>query len=215
MLKIERFVCNMFSENTYVVSDETKECIFIDCGAFYDEERAAIRRYVEKEGLKPVGALCTHGHIDHVLGNAFLYREYGVKAEVHACDEYLMCNIAGQARSFLGMDYQEKEAPVGRYLHSTNQIRFGNHHFDIIHTPGHTPGGVVYYCEAEKVAFTGDTLFNMSVGRTDFEGGSWEQLMQSMRTLTARLPKETTLLTGHGDQTTMDYELRWNSYLKI
>ena len=76
MLKIQRFVCNMFGENTYVVSDETKECLFVDCGAFYPEERAAIRRYVQEEQLKPVSLICTHGHLDHVLGNSFLYDEY-------------------------------------------------------------------------------------------------------------------------------------------
>lgn len=114
----------------------------------------------------------------------------------------------------VGMNYQERLAPVGAYIHAMDKIRFGNHQLEIIHTPGHTPGGVVYYCEEEKVAFTGDTLFNMSVGRTDFPGGSWAQLMQSMKLLVSKLPKDTTLLTGHGNQTTMDYECQWNPYLK-
>lgn len=214
MLKIQRFVCNMFGENTYVVSDETKECLFVDCGAFYPEERAAIRRYVKEEQLKPVSLICTHGHLDHVLGNSFLYDEYGLKAQVHADDEYLISNIPEQARSMVGMNYQERLAPVGAYIHVMDKIRFGNHQLEIIHTPGHTPGGVVYFCEEEKVAFTGDTLFNMSVGRTDFPGGSWAQLMQSMKLLVSKLPKDTTLLTGHGNQTTMDYECQWNPYLK-
>lgn len=214
MLKIQRFVCNMFAVNSYVVSDETKECLFVDCGAFYPEERAAIRRYVQEEQLKPVALICTHGHLDHVLGNSFLYEEYGLKAQVHAEDEYLISNIPEQARSMVGMNYQERIAPIGAYLHSTDKIRFGSHQLEIIHTPGHTPGCVVYYCKEEKVAFTGDTIFNMSIGRTDFPGGSWGQMMQSLKLLVNLLPKDTTLLTGHGDQTTMDYECQWNPYLK-
>ena len=204
----------MFGENTYVVSDETKECLFVDCGAFYSEERAAIRRYVKEEGLKPVALICTHGHLDHVLGNSFLYEEYGLKVQIHADDEYLISNIPEQARSMVGMNYREPLAPVGTYLRATDTIRFGNHQMEIIHTPGHTPGGVVFYCEEEKAAFTGDTLFNMSVGRTDLPGGSWVQLMESMKLLVNKLPQDTTLLTGHGNQTTMDYECQWNPYLK-
>lgn len=214
MLKIQRFVFNMFAENTYVISDETKECIFLDCGAFYTEERAAVRRYIETENLKPTHLICTHGHLDHVLGNGFLYQEYGLKAEVHADDEMLIKNLRQQAFDMVGMNYTEPLAPIGKYLRATDILSFGNHQMEIIHTPGHTPGGVVFFCKEEKVAFTGDTLFNMSVGRTDFPGGSWVQLMQSLKTLTEHLPKDTTLLTGHGSQTTMEYECQWNPYLK-
>ena len=123
MLKIQRFVCNMFGENTYVVSDETKECLFVDCGAFYPEERAAIRRYVQEEQLKPVSLICTHGHLDHVLGNSFLYDEYGLKAQVHADDEYLISNIPEQARSMVGMNYQERLAKASAEKAKTEKER--------------------------------------------------------------------------------------------
>ena len=112
------------------------------------------------------------------------------------------------------MDYADYIPPVGKYLSETDVISFGSHTLEIIHTPGHTPGGIVFHCKEEKVAFTGDTLFNMSVGRTDFPGGSWMQLMDSLKRMKDRLAPETVLYSGHGNQTTMEYEMKWNPYLK-
>jgi glyoxylase-like metal-dependent hydrolase (beta-lactamase superfamily II) len=204
----------MFGENTYVVWDDTRECVIIDCGAFYPEEHAAIEKLIKSESLKPVHLLCTHGHIDHVMGNGFVSQTYGIKPEIHAGDEYLITNLREQARSMVGMDYADYIPPVGKYLSETDVISFGSHTLEIIHTPGHTPGGIVFHCKEEKVAFTGDTLFNMSVGRTDFPGGSWMQLMDSLKRMKNRLAPETALYSGHGNQTTMEYEMKWNPYLK-
>ena len=214
MLKIQKYVCNMFGENTYVVWDDTRECVIIDCGAFYPEEHAAIENLIKSESLKPVHLLCTHGHIDHVMGNGFVSQTYGIKPEIHTGDEYLITNLREQARSMVGMDYADYIPPVGKYLSETDVISFGSHTLEITHTPGHTPGGIVFYCKEEKVAFTGDTLFNMSVGRTDFPGGSWMQLMDSLKRMKDRLAPETALYSGHGNQTTMEYEMKWNPYLK-
>lgn len=214
MLKIQKYVCNMFGENTYVVWGDTRECVIIDCGAFYPEEHAAIENLIKSESLKPVHLLCTHGHIDHVMGNGFVSQTYGIKPEIHAGDEYLITNLREQARSMVGMDYADYIPPVGKYLSETDVISFGSHTLEIIHTPGHTPGGTVFHCKEEKVAFTGDTLFNMSVGRTDFPGGSWMQLMDSLKRMKDRLAPETALYSGHGNQTTMEYEMKWNPYLK-
>ena len=214
MLKIQKYVCNMFGENTYVVWDDTRECVIIDCGAFYPEEHAAIENLIKSESLKPVHLLCTHGHIDHVMGNGFVSQTYGINPEIHTGDEYLITNLREQARSMVGMDYADYIPPVGKYLSETDVISFGNHTLEIIHTPGHTPGGIVFHCKEEKVAFTGDTLFNMSVGRTDFPGGSWMQLMDSLKRMKDRLTPETALYSGHGNQTTLEYEMKWNPYLK-
>ena len=214
MLKIQKYVCNMFGENTYVVWDDTRECVIIDCGAFYPEEHTAIENLIKSESLKPVHLLCTHGHIDHVMGNGFVSQTYGIKPEIHAGDEYLITNLREQARSMVGMDYADYIPPVSKYLSETDVISFGSHTLEIIHTPGHTPGGIVFHCKEEKVAFTGDTLFNMSVGRTDFPGGSWMQLMDSLKRMKERLAPDTALYSGHGNQTTLEYEMKWNPYLK-
>ena len=214
MLNIKKFIVNPIQENCFVVSDETRECVIIDCGAVYADEYDAISRYINEEKLNPVHLLCTHGHIDHVMGNGFVSQTYGIKPEIHAGDEYLITNLREQARSMVGMDYADYIPPVGKYLSETDVINFGSHTLEIIHTPGHTPGGIVFHCKEEKVAFTGDTLFNMSVGRTDFPGGSWMQLMDSLKRMKDRLAPETALYSGHGNQTTMEYEMKWNPYLK-
>ena len=102
---------------------------------------------------------------------------------------------------------------MGRYFEPNEVIRFGHHELKILKTPGHTPGGVVFYCEAEGIAFSGDTLFRMSVGRTDFEGGSYKELAESLKNVIAKMPAETTVYSGHGPKTTISDELKYNPYL--
>lgn len=212
MLNIQKFVCNMIQENCYVVSDETKECIIIDCGAYYEEERKAIVDYIRDNQLKPRHLIATHGHIDHNFGNNTIYEAFGLKPEVEADDEPLMQTLPQQAEMIAGVTLNYTMPPVGKYLKETDTIGFGTHSFTILHTPGHTPGCVVYYCKEEKVAFSGDTLFRGSIGRTDFPGGNSFLIIQSLRML-AQLPDDTTVLPGHGEQTTIGYELRSNPYM--
>ncbi len=212
MLSIKKFVCNMIQENCYVVSDETKECIIIDCGAFYEEERRAIVGYIQENHLTPKHLLCTHGHIDHNFGNNTIFETFGLKPEVEGGDEKMMDMLAEQAQMIAGVTLDYKMPPVGKYLKETDSISFGNHSFTILHTPGHTPGCVFYYCKEEKVAFSGDTLFRGSIGRTDLPGGNSFLIIQSLRMI-AQLPDDTTILPGHGEQTTIGYELSSNPYM--
>ena len=211
MITIKRFVCNMLQENTYVLSDESSEAVIIDCGALYDEERAAIVGYVKENQLKPVHLLCTHGHFDHNFGNDTIWREFGLKPEVAAEDEWLM-DIKAQVRQMIGTDYQHEVPPVGRLLSAGDVITFGSHQLAVMATPGHTRGSVTFYCEAEKAAFTGDTLFQMSIGRTDFESGSPAEMAVSLRQLSA-LPADTAVYAGHGNPTTIGDEVRHNPYM--
>lgn len=213
MFNIKTFVCNLLQENTYILSDETKECVIIDCGAYYQEERTAIVQYIDSNGLKPVHLLATHGHFDHNFGNDTIYKTYGLKVEVAAEDEFLINNIAGQFESMVGAPLRHTYPLAGRFFEKDEIIRFGNHQLKILSTPGHTPGGVIFYCEEEKVAFSGDTLFKMSVGRTDFDGGSYADLMLSMNNVVKKLPAETVVYSGHGPKTTIAEELRYNPYL--
>ena len=127
MLKIQRFVCNMLQENCYVVSDETRECVIVDCGAYYEHEQKAIKSYIEREGLKPTHLLATHGHIDHNFGNGFIADTYGLKVEVPAQDEWLMDSLADQAVNFIGVRPTTPYPAVGRYLQPNDTIRFGSH----------------------------------------------------------------------------------------
>ncbi len=213
MINIQRFVCNMIQENTYVVSDETGEAVIIDCGAFYPSEQAAIKQYIEQNELRPVRLIATHGHVDHNLGNKFVYDNWGLKVEIHASEEETITKLPLQAASICGVVMEEDAfAPVGRYICGDDKITFGHHTFTVLETPGHTPGGVFFYCAEEKVAFSGDTLFRGSIGRTDFPGGSMFLLIQSLRMI-CQLPDDTTVYPGHGETTTIGREVASNPYL--
>ena len=213
MINIKTFAFNLLQENTYVVSDDTLECIIIDCGAYYDDERRAITDYISSQGLKPVRLLATHGHWDHNLGIDTIYQTYGLRVEAAKEDEFIISDIPHNFQSIIGAPLRREYPAVGRFFTPDEVIRFGHHSLQVLKTPGHSPGSVVFYCAEERTAFTGDTLFRMSVGRTDFDGGSYAQLMSSLANVLAKLPADTVILPGHGPQSTIDYELRYNPYL--
>jgi glyoxylase-like metal-dependent hydrolase (beta-lactamase superfamily II) len=212
MLDIKTFQCNPVQENCYIVSDETHEAVVIDCGAFYDAERRAVVNYIKNQGLTLCHVLCTHAHFDHIFGLDTLYEEFGVKPRLHAADERIYHGMSHQVAAFFGMPYDRSMPPLGDPLTHGATIGLGSHSLKVLHTPGHSPGSVLFYCESERVLFAGDTLFRMSVGRTDLEGGSWQQLMQSLHNVVAPLPANVTVYTGHGTTTTIGDEVRLNPY---
>ena len=213
MISIKTFAFNLLQENTYVVSDDTLECVIIDCGAYYDDERKAITEYIDSQGLKPVHLLATHGHWDHNLGIDTIYQNYGLQVEAAKEDDFIITDIPRNFQSIIGAPLRRQYPAVGRFFGPGEIIRFGNHSLQVLKTPGHSPGSVVFYCAEEHTAFTGDTLFRMSVGRTDFEGGSYTALMSSLANVLAKLPADTVIFPGHGPQSTIDYELRYNPYM--
>ena len=141
-----------------------------------------------------------------------MFEEFGLQPEVHADEAQLMDTLPEQAESFCNITLDYEMPAVGRFLSANDKICFGSHTFTILETPGHTPGSVFYYCKEENVAFSGDTLFHNSVGRTDIPGGSMFLLIQSLRAI-SQLPDETQILPGHGDYTTMGKEQTSNPYL--
>ena len=124
MIDIKRFVCNPFQENCYVVSDDTKEAVIIDCGALFEEEVRAIKAYIHDNKLQPKRLIATHAHVDHNFGNAHMFKEYGLKPEVNACDEQLMQQLDKQAMAFCGMQLDMEQPPVGRYFSDNDAISF-------------------------------------------------------------------------------------------
>jgi glyoxylase-like metal-dependent hydrolase (beta-lactamase superfamily II) len=211
MIDIKTIQCNMLQENCFIVSDETGEAVIIDCGAYFDEERTAIVDYLRSHRLSPRHLLCTHGHFDHTFGNDTIFDAFGLKPQIHADDAFLIKDLDQQYRSMMGMSYDRPTPPIGQLLADGDVVSFGQHRLKVIHTPGHSPGSVVFYCEEEKVLFSGDTLFRMSVGRTDLPGGSWTQLMESLDKLVL-LPGDVKVYTGHGPSTLMSEEKRMNPY---
>ena len=212
MINVQVFTCNMLQENCFVVSDETKECAIIDCGAFYQEERDMIIDYIKKNQLKPKHLLATHGHLDHNFGNSCMQKEFGLTPKVHHKDKFLMESIKQQAQLLLGLDLTEEQPKDIDYLTKDDIIEFGNQRFTIIETPGHTPGSVFFYNEKERIAFSGDTILKRSIGRTDLEGGSMFQMIQTLR-FVSQLPDKTILYPGHGESTTIGDELSSNPYI--
>lgn len=214
MLTVKCFTCNMLSENCYVVSDESRDCVIIDCGAYYPEEGQAIVGYIRQQQLTPRHLLCTHGHFDHCMGNGYIFRAFGLKPRAHQDDSFLMEKMERQTSDILGIPIHLDVPPVGSYLTDSDTITFGSHTWQILHTPGHTPGGIVFYDADEHIAFSGDTLFRMSIGRTDFERGSYADMITSLHMLATQLPADTKIYAGHGPETTMADEIRYNPYLR-
>lgn len=214
MITIKTFAFNLLQENTYVISDDTLECVIIDCGAYYDDERRAITDYISSQGLKPVHLLATHGHWDHNLGIDTIYQTYGLQVEAAKEDDFIITDIPRNFQSIIGAPLRREYPAVGRFFDDDETVRFGHHSLKVLKTPGHSPGSVVFYCADESTAFTGDTLFRMSVGRTDFAGGSYTDLMASLKNVLAKLPEDTTILPGHGPKSTIAYEIRYNPYLQ-
>lgn len=213
MLTIKTFPVNPLSTNCYVASDETREAVIIDCGALYDEEKADIADYIAKEQLRPVAHLLTHAHFDHLFGASFLYQKYGLAARCPEPDMPLFLNAEDQMRDILGHAMSCPTGPAGESITPDSVISFGTHRLSVIPTPGHTPGGICFYCEAEKVLFSGDSLFQLSIGRTDFPGGNHWDLIRSLKHLLSDLPDDTRIYPGHGPATEAGFERINNPYL--
>ena len=147
MLNIQRFVVNPFQENCYVIYDETKEAVIIDCGAFYPEERSAIVKFICDNELSPRHLIATHGHVDHNFGNDTVFSAFGLLPEVHKKDAGLMSQLSEQAMAFCQHEISGNVPAVGAFFADGDNIAFGVHKLAVIPTPGHTPGSVFFYCE--------------------------------------------------------------------
>ena len=215
MLTIHSLPMNMLEENCYIISDSTHEAVIIDCGALGHDDETALSDYIRENDLKIVHHLCTHMHYDHCFGIPYLWKEYGIAPEFNPADEDL---YRGKGDAIFGglREYMRREQlPVAaRYLTDGDAVQFGQHTLQVIATPGHTPGGISFYCQEEDVVFVGDTLFYCSVGRTDFPGGSSEVLCDSIRTRLFTLPEDTVIYCGHGPKTSVAFEKRHNPYVR-
>ena len=215
MLKIQGFTVNPIQENTYIVSDSTGEAAIIDCGALFPEEQKAIADYISTHRLRPTLLLLTHGHFDHVFGCAWAAETYGLTPYMHPADEPFFAHAVRHAEHFLrscpDFTVPSRFQPIGT-PDSPQTLALGTHTLRVLHTPGHTPGGVCFYEADEKVLFSGDTIFEESIGRTDL-GGKHEQLIHSIRTELLPLPDDVQILPGHGGTTTVGHERRYNPFL--
>lgn len=209
---VKNFVFNPFMENTYVLHDETGDAVIIDAGCLFPDEQEQLRQYIDYANLRLKYVLNTHLHLDHQFGNAFLARTYGVMPMAHEGDAVMAGDIARQAAAF-GIPVHVEDCALGGFLSDGQKLRAGNLEIEVIHTSGHSKGGVCFYIPSEKVVFAGDTLFQNSIGRTDLPGGNHAQLIGSIRKRLFVLPDDTVVYTGHGEPTVIGDEKSYNPYL--
>ena len=214
MIKVKRFGFNTTRANCYVVSDETNECVIIDPCAQDVYERRIFSQYIHDEQLQPVRCLLTHGHYDHLLSCDQIRDEFGLLPEVHHRDKLWIDRIEMRIEEVFGEGGFEYDiVKPEHYLQDNEVITFGSHNLITLHTPGHSPGSVVFYCKKEHIAFTGDTLFRKSIGRSDLLFGYVEDLMNSLKHITTLLPNDCTIYPGHDLESTIGFEKKKNSYL--
>lgn len=211
MLKIEKFVVNPLQENTFVLSDETGECIFVDPGFYFDVEKKEIVDYVSDNNLKPVKITNTHCHFDHIMGVEFIRNQFSIPFYAHTDDAFWVKQAIFQGKMF-GFEMEPVQAPE-HFFHENESLKFGNTELKIIHVPGHSPGHVVFYSEKEGILIAGDVLFNGSIGRTDLPGGNYETLISGIKGKLFNLPDETKVYCGHGPETTLGFEKKSNPFL--
>lgn len=202
-MKIKHFVVGMISTNCYmVINEETKEAIVIDPA----QRPKKMLDYAEEKGLNIKAILLTHGHFDHILGIDDFLKVYDIPVYVHEGDKETMNDpMLNLSRTYSFSD--------SIYLKDGDVLELAGMEFRVIHTPGHTPGCACYYMEADKVLFSGDTLFEMSVGRTDFPNSSTKDLVRSVREKLFVLPDDVLVLPGHMGDTSIGYEKLHNMYV--
>ena len=203
---------NPFAENTYLLYDETKECVIVDPGCSTAAEKAKLKQFVEDNSLKVVKLLNTHCHIDHVLGNKFVADTYKVGLEMHEADLPTLRAIPAYAPNYGIVDYEE--VLPSTFLAENDSVSFGNTTLKVIFAPGHAPGHIVFYDEKGKNLIAGDVLFQRSIGRTDLPGGDFDTLISSIKTKLFVLPDDVKVYPGHGPATTIGEEKRENPFLR-
>lgn len=212
MLSIYSFCVNFVQENTYLLVSNGEAAI-IDCGASSPKEWEQIVRKIDELGVQLTQFWLTHAHFDHVLGANFVQATYGLLPSLHTDDVPLYEGFTEQLRMIAGITTDMTLPPIGKTLQEGDVLTLGDTSWKVIHTPGHTRGGVCFYCEAEKTLITGDSLFRHCIGRTDLPGGNEASLIESLRQKVLTLPEEVVVFPGHDETTTILEERTHNIYL--
>ena len=212
-MKIQKFTFNYFGENTYVLYDETGECVIIDPGCSNSNEENSLSDFIEKNKLKPVLLLNTHCHIDHILGNAFVKNKYQIPLYINQHDEPVLKAGTSIAQAY-GIVYSPSPLP-DKFIDENDKINFGNSEFDIAFTPGHSPGSLCFINHDYRKIIGGDVLFNGSIGRTDLPGGDFQTLENSIINKLYTMPDEYVVYCGHGEETTIGFEKYNNPFVRL
>lgn len=212
MITIKSFEFNYFQENTFLLYDDTREAVLIDCGCCRKEEEKELTDFIFENKLTLKHLLCTHLHVDHIFGNGFIYKTYGLKPEANKQDVEKLPSPDEQAKLF-GLRQHVENVPVEKYIVGGEIIKFGTSELQVLTVPGHSPGSVAFYNQKNGFAIVGDALFAGSIGRTDLWGGNQDVLVAAIRDKLLSLPDETVIYPGHGPETRVIDEKFNNPYL--
>ncbi len=209
-MKIDTFVLGDFQTNSYIVraTDQVRDCVVIDTGLSAEP----LIDFIRENDLNPIAVIFTHGHADHIAGlNLLRNRQSDIKVAIYTDDAQMLTNPVKNLSIMTGVGFTSAAADV--IIQAEEPIEFAGIRFEVLHTPGHTPGGICLYCPDIGTLFSGDALFADSIGRTDFPGGNYAQLIDSIKSKLLALPDETIVYSGHGPATTIGDERRHNQYL--
>ncbi|SFQ11638.1 MBL fold metallo-hydrolase [Parafilimonas terrae] len=212
MIKVEHFTFNPLAENTYVLSNEKDEALIIDPGCYFTEEERMLQEYITTKRLKPLLLLNTHCHLDHVFGNNWVYKTYGLELHLHE-GEVVVLETAPASGNLYGLGFTTYKGPL-HFLKEGDEIIFGDNKLKVLFTPGHSPASICFYCEAQHFIIGGDVLFQESIGRFDLPGGNEQTLYKSIREKLYVLPDETIVYPGHGEPTTIGHEKNFNPFVR-
>ena len=210
-MKIDGLALGAYETNCYVLrsSEAAKDCLIVDAGLGADK----LIKFLQEHNLNPVSLVLTHGHIDHIEGIAGLRTVFpDIKVYIHKLDAEMLTEPHSNLSAMMGAAFSVE--PADFFLEEESVIEQAGIKLSVLHTPGHTPGGICLYCEDEGIVFTNDTLFADSIGRTDFPNGNMEHLLQSIREKLFTLPDETKVYPGHGPMTTIAHEKAYNPFLR-
>jgi len=212
MLQIKSFTFNPVQENTYVLFDEKDACCIIDPGCYFGNERRTLEEFISEEKLAAKYLLNTHCHLDHVFGNKFVHDNYGLTLHIHEKEKIVLDNAPAAGLQW-NMPFENYRGDL-IFLKEGDTILINDDRLEVLLTPGHSPGSICFYCEAQRFIVAGDVLFRLSIGRSDLPGGDFDTLIKSIREKLFVLPDDVVVYPGHGESTTIGFEKKNNPFLK-
>ena len=211
MLQIKSFIFSPIQENTYLLYNQQQECIIIDPGCYFDDEKEILKTFIDQQQLKPVYLLNTHCHLDHVFGNKYIHDTYQLTLHLHEKEKQVL-GFAPTSGLMYNMPFTNYSGDF-ILLKDGDKVLLGDDELQVIEAPGHSPGSICFYCAAQNFVIGGDVLFQGSIGRTDLPGGNHQTLLYSIRQKLFVLPDETVVYSGHGETTSIGEEKKFNPYL--
>lgn len=211
-MQYKTFIFSPFQENTYVLYDDTKECIIVDPGNFSSQENDQLDQFIKENNLVLKAVVNTHNHLDHIFGLKYVIDTYNVDFVCHKDEIPYIDNFKATCQAYgLNLNYDPPK-PTQLIKHG-DVYTFGSTEIEIIGVPGHSAGGIALYQKQQGLLFCGDILFNNSIGRTDLPGGNHDLLISGIKEKLLVLPDDTTVFSGHGPTTTIGNEKWSNPFL--